>query len=130
MAKVGAKTKYTPELLKKAKDYLANYKGYGDQMPMICGLALAVNVHKDTIYTWIKEEGKEELSDLVSKIMMKQEGVLFNNALSGDFNASIAKLALTKHGYSDKQDQQVTGANGGAQEHKWTVEFISAAPKD
>jgi len=30
--------------------------------------------------------------------------VTFNRALTGDYSATIAKLLLGKHGYSDKQE--------------------------
>ncbi|WP_415843310.1 terminase small subunit [Xenorhabdus thuongxuanensis] len=29
---------------------------------------------------------------------------LINKGLTGDFNSTIAKMMLTKHGYSDKQE--------------------------
>ena len=106
-------TKYTPELLGKAQHYLENYGEYGDVMPMLCGLALAIKVHKDTIQDWSKGDDKPEFSVLVSEVMQKQESVLFNESLKGEFNASITKLALTKHGYTDKQDNSLSGPDGG-----------------
>jgi len=32
--------------------------------------------------------------------------------LSGEFNSNIAKLALGKHGYHDKQDNTLSGPDG------------------
>jgi hypothetical protein len=31
----------------------------------------------------------------------------------GDYNASISKLMLTKHGYSDKVESEISGPGGG-----------------
>ena len=39
--------------------------------------------------------------------------MLANSGLKGDTNASITKLLLTKHGYSDKVENALTGADGG-----------------
>jgi hypothetical protein len=33
-----------------------------------------------------------------------QERILVSKGLKGEFNSNIAKLALGKHGYTDKQD--------------------------
>jgi len=120
----GRPTKYTPELLEKAEHYLNNYGEYGDVMPMLCGLAIAIGVCKDTVQAWSKDEDKAAFSVLVKGVMNSQESVLFNEALKGEFNASIAKLALTKHGYTDKVEQDNThrGDMGG----KWVVEFKDA----
>ena len=107
----GRPSKYTARVQKKAEDYLENYGDYGDVMPMLCGLALAIGVHKDTIQDWSKDENKPEFSVLVGKVMQKQESVLFNESLKGEFNASITKLALTKHGYVDKADQTIVQTN-------------------
>ena len=38
--------------------------------------------------------------------MELQEDLLKEGGLIGDFNSTIAKLFLTKHGYSDKQEIQ------------------------
>jgi len=132
---VARPTKYNDKILEKANTYLTTYNNKEDPLdnepvPTIAGLSLALGIARETVYDWAKQDEKGKFSDIVSDLMAKQEMRLMSGGVTGEFNASITKLALTKHGYSDKQDQQVTGANGGAQEHKWTVEFISAAPKD
>jgi hypothetical protein len=47
-------------------------------------------------------------------IAEKQERELLNNGLSGDFNYSITKMMLSKHGYSDATKQELSGPSGGA----------------
>ena len=126
----GAPTKYTPALIKKAKDYLVNFEKYGDVVPQIAGLAGTLKVARETIYAWAEQPDKAIFSDIVREIMSEQERTLCNGGLQGTFNASITKLLLAKHGHSDKQE--LTGANGGALEHDVSlqVEFINIIGDD
>ena len=96
-------TKYSEAILDKANDYLENHILHGDIIHMLCGLSLHLDICRDTIYAWQNDGDKPEFSYIVSKIMQAQEKKLMNGGITGDFNASITKLALTKHGYTDKQ---------------------------
>ncbi len=124
--RVGRPTKFTPELVKKAQHYLENFEEYNDAIPSVVGLALVVDVRRETLHVWAKEDGKEELSNILSQIQEKQERVLINSGLDGTFNSNITKLVLGKHGYHDKQETELSGKDGGAIETKWTVEIIDA----
>lgn len=105
-------TKYTSELLEAANEYLENYREHGDQMPSHIGLFLAIGISRTCGYDWAKEEGKEVFSDILDKCLMLQHQKLMNSGLTGDFNAAITKLALGKHGYSDKTENEHSGPNG------------------
>ena len=98
----GRPTKYTPELVEKAKSYITEYQTYGDVIPSIAGLASMLKVTRTCLYEW--EKVYEEFSYILKEIKQEQEKVLLNNGLSGDFNSAITKLVLGKHGYHDKQD--------------------------
>jgi len=101
----GRPTKYTPEFLTIAKDYLDKFNSkYEDQIPSIAGLAVVSNISRETLRVWGTEEGKEEFSAILAKILAKQESILINKGLSGEFNSNITKLALGKHGYHEKHD--------------------------
>ena len=102
MAGKGRPSKYNDETIPLTLEYIENYKTEGDAMPSIAGLACVLGVARDTIHAWRHDEGKEDFSDILDKLLATQERVLFNRSLLGDYNASIAKLALGKHGYSDK----------------------------
>ena len=122
----GRPTKYNKDILTKSEEYLFNYEVLGDPIPTIAGLACELKVSRGTLYDWAAEEGKEEFSNILEAIMAKQERVLANKGLTGDFNPNITKMMLTKHGYSDKQDVNLGGQNGNPVDMKWTVEVIES----
>lgn len=93
-------TEYTPEIAKQAWDYLDNYEKHGDQIPSIVGLADALSRAESTVYAWDCPE-KPEFSGILEAIKQRQQKVLLNKGLSGDFNSQITKLVLGKHGFHD-----------------------------
>lgn len=118
----GRPTKYSEETLRIAKDYLENYSSeeYGDVIPQISGLAVALGIRRETIYDWCKHPDKEDFSNTVRMIDEKQHKTLVNGSLSGDLNPTISKLLLSSnHGHSEKQevDQTVKA------EHSHTVQY-------
>ena len=122
----GRPTKQTPEIIEAAKSYLENYEAAGNVFPSVAGLAVAIKVNRSTLYAWSREEGSE-FSHILADILDKQECVLWDKGMTGEFNSALTKLALGKHGYSDKNE--ITGNEGGPVETKWSVEFVNATPK-
>lgn len=108
MAKMGAPTKYSDSVLETAADYVVNFSDYGDAIPSVVGLAVALETHRDTIYAWAKDEDKADFSDIVKRLATNQERKLLNGGLDNSFNPTIAKLLLGKHGYSDKSETDIT----------------------
>jgi len=125
----GRPVEYTPEFTMNAKLYLAScvdsieefHKTRGDasdtyerhvkvKLPSIEGLAVYLKIHKDTIYEW--EKIHPEFSDVLNDLRHQQADKLIVNGLSGDYNPTIAKLLLAKHGYVEKSE--LTGAEGKA----------------
>jgi DNA-packaging protein gp3 len=130
MSKGGRPTKYSPKMLAAARKYISacededvqavrqanaekGYEMYENKLkvnlPTIEGLATHLDVNRDTLYAWAKEE--VEFSDILEALKEKQAGRLINNGLSGDYNPTITKLLLSKHGYVDKTEH--TGEGGG-----------------
>lgn len=105
-------TKYNEEVLAKAEDYLENYKGYGDVIPMVVGLCRAINRSKAIVYDWCKQDDKKEFSDIVAAIGEYQENRLINGMLMGELKEQTGKMLLAKHGYSDKVEQNHTSSDG------------------
>ncbi len=106
----GRPTKYTPELLRKAQDYLESYQDDGDIVPIVAGLCQILDINKDTAYTWAKDKNKRAFSVVMQRIACQQERDLLNGSLTNKLNPSISKLMLLKHGYTDnpQQDQGVS----------------------
>lgn len=114
--------KLTPELLIQAAEYVEHFseEPFNDVIPMAEGMALHVGVARETLHAWSRgevPEGCEHLGDQFSHIfdrmMGKQAKTIINGSLNNVYNSTISKLMLTKHGYSDKTQQELTGANGG-----------------
>ena len=122
-------TIYNEELKEKAKEYISScndeevqqlsglsVKGtelYRNKLnvkiPTIEGLASYLDVNRDTIYDWANKN--PEFSDIIESLREKQANALISKGLSGDYNPTIAKVLLTKHGY--REGIENTGDNGG-----------------
>lgn len=95
-----------PEVLEKIKEYInGGWELVGDRIPQIAGAAIYCGKHKDSLYQYAKES--EEFSDYLEIIMTYQENRLLNKGLDGTFNSTITKMLLTKHGYSDRLEQDI-----------------------
>ena len=112
-------TDYTEELLKNAYDYLDNCP---DVVHTVVGLCLHIGIAKSTCYRWI-EEGNTEFKDIVDTVSSLQEQKLVTNGLTNEFNASITKLMLTKHGYTDKVETDIT--TKGQSINTWTINPVT-----
>jgi hypothetical protein len=124
---VGRPSKYTPELVAKARLYVnGGYAKAGDVVPQIAGLACELGIRRETIYAWVQDPEKEDFSNIVADCLSAQERKLFNGSLSGDLNPAISKLMLTKHGYSERVQQEHMGENGGPIKNDWTVRLVDA----
>tara|TARA_R110002096_G_scaffold87047_4_gene199970 strand:- start:262 stop:609 length:348 start_codon:yes stop_codon:yes gene_type:complete len=111
-------TIYTDEFLETAYEYI---KDCPDVIHTVVGLCLYVGISKSTAYKWA-EEGKEAFSDILNTVAALQERKLVTNGLTNEFNASITKLMLTKHGYSDKVESTNTNIELSHEEWLDTLE--------
>lgn len=118
-------TDYNQEIVQKSKEYLDRCidqeydwtKSSGDKstsyehrvkvkLPSVEGLARYLGVARSAVYVWA--ERHQEFKDILEDILAEQAERLINNGLSGDYNSTISKLILTKHGYSDKSETDLT----------------------
>lgn len=134
---LGRPCKYTPEMHKKALDYLASCVDYirepdedADEeleeqahggslrrryrattfvkIPTRGGLAVALSVARSTLYKWADEF--PDFSDIMETLGSIQEERLINHGLGGSYNPTITKVLLTKHGY--REGTELTGGDG------------------
>ena len=99
----GRPTNLTKYVIQQAWDYVDGFEAHGHAVPSVVGLCKVIGRARSTVYAWAEDEDNE-FSDILRAVNENQELVTFNRALTGDYNASIAKLLLGKHGYSDKQE--------------------------
>jgi len=104
----GRPSDYCQTLVDASYNYLENCP---DKIPSVEGLCEAIGISRPTAYLWAKDETKE-FSYILELLMQKQAKLLLNNGLDGVFNPSITKLMLTKHGYSDKVETEMSGSIG------------------
>ena len=130
----GRPTKYTPELLIAAHDYIDNWVPTPEDvipeiMPSHVGLADHLDIRRETLYLWAKDHEKEEFINILDKVLRKQEKLLLANGLNKTFDSGISKLVLGKHGYHEKVDSTLSAPGGGPVQHA-VFEFIPVGSDD
>jgi hypothetical protein len=106
-------------LQKKADAYFAEC--IANKKPFtITGLALALDTSRETLCNY---EDKAEYFDTIKRAKLRCENYAEELLLTGS-NAAGAIFALKNYGWRDKQEQEVTGPNGGPQEHSISIEFV------
>jgi hypothetical protein len=108
----GRPTVYSDNMLEMARGYLTSFKDMGDVVPSIAGLACILGITRETCRAWGNDPEKAEFSVILNELAQRQERELLNNGLAGNFNAPITKMMLSKHGYSDKVEQDLTSSDG------------------
>lgn len=112
-------TIYTEEFLETAYEYITDCP---DVIHSVVGLCIHLNISKSTAYKWVSEE-KEEFSDIIDTVSALQERKLMGGGLSNEFNSAITKLLLSKHGYTDKTETDIT--TKGKSINTWTINPVT-----
>lgn len=73
-------------------------------LPSVEGLAVFLHVNRDTLYQWQKDY--VEFSDIFGEVLAEQAKRLISKGISGEYNSTIVKLLLSKHGYVEKQESK------------------------
>lgn len=123
---MGRPTTCTPQVQKKAWEYVnGGWEDAGHAFPSLIGLCHEQNLKKSTVYDWANRDDND-FPDILDKINEKQQIVAWKKGLTGDYNATLVKLLLGKHGYHEKQDNTHTGQDGGPIEidHQWQINII------
>jgi len=102
----GRPTKYIPKVIfSKIEEYFKTVGREQTSLPTIEGLALYLEVTRETIYQWAKIYPK--FSDTLKKIMDKQKQQLIDDGMYGgkEINAAMAIFLLkVNHGMKESPD--------------------------
>ncbi len=101
----GRPSKYDPQFVSAVDRYIATTGKEQTSLPTIQGLAVFLEVSKDTLYEWAKLY--PEFSDALAFLMEVQGEQLINDGIYGgkEVNATIVKLLLqNNHGMRERQD--------------------------
>lgn len=125
--KVGRPSKLA-ESIEKAREYLmGGYKTVEDVVPSVAGLACYLGISRSRAYEYAKQSG--EFKDTLDDIQTMQERGLINKGLSGEFNATITKLMLANHGYSDKAEIDNKSSDGSMTPKPTTIQLLPVEAK-
>ena len=86
--------------------YIASAKSQ-NYLPTVEGLAVHLCVARQTLYDWANPNSDryhEEFSYIFEQLKATQASQLIQNGLVNNYNPTITKLMLTKHGYRDKAE--------------------------
>lgn len=115
--KFGRPSKLTPQVIQQAWDYLHEIESIsptaGGLLPTKERLALKLGVTRQTMENWAKESA--DFLDIVNNLEKLQADRLIQFSLIGKYNPMISKLLLSKHGYVEKSEQDVTSDGKGLQ---------------
>lgn len=78
------------------------------ELPSVAGLASFIGCSKASLYGWAKDD--PQFLDSLDKLNLEQEKVVLNKSLNNEWNSAISKLILHNHGYTDKQQMEMSGA--------------------
>ncbi len=94
----------TPTTIDKAREYVegAWSSVMNDVVPTVEGLAEYCGVTRQSVYE------AEEFSYMLQLVNRLQARMVVNKGLTGEYNAAISKLILSKHGYVERTEQSNT----------------------
>jgi hypothetical protein len=99
-------TDYTPEIAAKVVEFIAAC-AETNRLLTIEGLSTYIGVARSTLYLWAQKD--PEFSDILDGIMARQGDELIQKGLKGEYNPTITKLMLSKHGYRESSDITTDG---------------------
>lgn len=115
-------------LIARVMDYIENHAECGDLVPSVAGLACELMVTRGTVHKWASED--DEFSDTLAILSQKQERLLVHGGLGNTMNATIVKLMMSNHGYSDKVDNTSSDGSMSPAGNKFDKDKYKAAQSE
>ncbi len=104
-------TVYNEGTVAKVESYLASCELDG-KLPTVEGLSLALDVTRKTVQNWANDENKPEFLRIFDRVKAEQAEKLLQKGLTGDYNATMAKMMLTHHGYVERSQVDSVSSDG------------------
>lgn len=104
---MGRPTKYSKEMLEKAREYLDTHDELGDVVPTREGMADHLGVTMATLYNWA--DAHPTFFDTLQLANSRQARKLISGGLTGALQPTIVKLMLANHGYRERQEIEHSG---------------------
>lgn len=106
-------TKYSEEILDKAVGYVTLFfdektRPKDEVIPSIEGLSIHLEITRPTVYDWASQDSKGEFSYIVERLLAKQGLILLNGTLTNQLNSNVGKAILSKHGYTERTETDIT----------------------
>ena len=121
-------TKYNQTIQERADEYVkTGWVEQGDTVPSVVGLAIYLGVSKPILYAWA--EKTESFLATLENVKSAQEHKTINGSLRNELNPTISKLILANHGYSEKQEQVISGGDKPVKIDS-TFNILPVKPKD
>lgn len=96
----GGQLKYKPEVFEEVSQrYYQECLNNSRQLPSIAGLAVELDISRETLYQWVKTY---HLSDIITKLQALQERRVLELGITNSYNPVFSMFLLkAKHGYVD-----------------------------
>jgi hypothetical protein len=110
---MGRPTKWKgQETIDKTLEYITEgYKALDEKFPTRAGLAVTLEIHRETINEWAKIY--HDFSDALAKLMAIQELNLVSKGVGGEYNPTITKLLLqSNHKHVERSQAGIAGIDG------------------
>lgn len=109
----GRPTDYSPRILEQFEEYMKEAIPENMDLPTVEGLALKLDITKDTLYRWGKKYS--EFSDALRKLKITQKQILTKIGIYGgkEINSNIVSLLLkVNHKMIETERKEITGKGG------------------
>lgn len=124
----GRPTKYSEEIQALADNYVdGGFIESGDIVPSRAGLALELNVSRETLTNW--SNSHSDFLGTLERLSFLQERISLNGGLKGDLNSTIVKLLLANHGYSEKSEHDLKSSDGSMTPDRTLAERLTNGSK-
>lgn len=126
------KSTCTQEDVDKGWGYIeSGYLEQGEVFPTSQGLAIYLNVVRQTPYNWATQDTnpfKDEFADIVDRVQAVQAIKIISGGASGELNPAFCGRLVSNHGFDNKHTLEHSGPGGEPikteSKIEWTIQPV------